>query len=229
MIMRKTGLGVLMAAGVAVFGLAPVASAATAGRAAVTATLGAHVRLSPATGPPASTVTVSGARFGASEAVDIYFDTTDEALVTTKARGAFSGITITVPASAAPGTHWITAVGRHSGQAAQAAFTVSTDWAQFNNGPSHRGDNTTENVLGPSNVSNLGLNWSYTTGGPVQAPPAVASGIVYAGSNDGKMYALNAATGRWCGPTPPAAASIPRPRWSTGSSTPPPRTATCMR
>jgi eukaryotic-like serine/threonine-protein kinase len=50
-------------------------------------------------------------------------------------------------------------------------------------------------MYSPSNVSNLGLNWSYTTGGPVQAPPAVASGTVYVGSNDGKVYALNATTG----------------------------------
>ena len=34
--------------------------------------------------------------------------------------------------------------------------------------------------------------WSYTTGGGVASSPAVAGGIVYAGSYDGKVYALDA-------------------------------------
>src|SRR5262245_19004094 len=53
--------------------------------------------LSPASGPPGSTVTVSGAGFKAFEAVDVYFDTTDEALASATATGNFSGITIGVP------------------------------------------------------------------------------------------------------------------------------------
>ena len=37
------------------------------------------------------------------------------------------------------------------------------------------------------------LRWTYTTGGSA-ASPAVAGGTVYVGSDDGKVYALNAAT-----------------------------------
>ncbi|HSP44498.1 MAG TPA: PQQ-binding-like beta-propeller repeat protein, partial [Chthoniobacterales bacterium] len=37
--------------------------------------------------------------------------------------------------------------------------------------------------------------WKRTTGGPAPCTPAVANGIVYAGSYDGKFYALNAQTG----------------------------------
>jgi hypothetical protein len=48
--------------------------------------------------------------FRASTAVDIYFDTTDMALAITSGTGAFSGIGIQVPASAVPGTHWVTGV-----------------------------------------------------------------------------------------------------------------------
>jgi outer membrane protein assembly factor BamB len=32
--------------------------------------------------------------------------------------------------------------------------------------------------------------WSYTTGGAVDSPPAVANGMVYVGSDDGKVYAF---------------------------------------
>jgi outer membrane protein assembly factor BamB len=37
--------------------------------------------------------------------------------------------------------------------------------------------------------------WSYTTGGAVTSSPAVANGVVYIGSGDNKLYALNASTG----------------------------------
>ena len=78
----------------------------------VTVAATAHVRLSPGSGEPSSTVTVSGSGFGALEAVDVYFDTTDEALTVTSATGAFHGVKVSVPASAVPGTHWVTAAGR---------------------------------------------------------------------------------------------------------------------
>jgi hypothetical protein len=39
-------------------------------------------------------------------------------------------------------------------------------------------------------------SWIYTTGGEVESGPAVAAGVVYAGSDDRKLYALDAATGK---------------------------------
>jgi len=39
------------------------------------------------------------------------------------------------------------------------------------------------------------LLWKYTTGGSVQSSPAVVDGIVYIGSNDRNLYALDAETG----------------------------------
>ena len=156
------------------------------------------VKLSPRTGPPTSTVRVSGSGFGAYRAVDIYFDTTDEALAATNDNGAFSGIRIRVPASAVPGTHYITAVQRHSGRAAQARFLVNTNWAQDRYSASRSGLNPYENVLSPSNVSGLGLDWwRVATGSPVdfRSSPAVVNGVVYVGYMNGKVHALNAATG----------------------------------
>ena len=37
--------------------------------------------------------------------------------------------------------------------------------------------------------------WNYTTGGFVNSSPAVVDGVVYIGSNDGNVYALNATKG----------------------------------
>jgi hypothetical protein len=121
--------------------------------------------LSPGTGPPTRRVTVSGAGFGAFEGVDVFFDTTDLALAGTTGTGNFGPITITVPAAAVPGTHWISAQGRHSGLFAQAPFTVATNWAQFRYSVKHKGANLFENVLSASNVAGIDLDWSFPTGG----------------------------------------------------------------
>ena len=37
--------------------------------------------------------------------------------------------------------------------------------------------------------------WSYRTGGYITSSPTVANGIVYVGSEDGSLYALDAASG----------------------------------
>ena len=154
------------------------------------------VAIAPGSGPPTTTVSVKGSGFGDQEAVDIYFDTRDRALAATNSKGSFKGIKISVPASATPGSHWVTLVGRRTGRAAQTRFVVRTDWAQFGFSPSHSHYNPFENVLRPSNVAGLGLAWSYTTSSPVYSSPAVAHGVVYVSPyHDGKVYALHASTG----------------------------------
>jgi outer membrane protein assembly factor BamB len=185
---------------------ATVPAAASTGRIAVTTpggtatstakfTVTPGIVLSAGSGHPGGTVTVSGAGFAAYEAVDVYLDATDEALASASGTGNFAGITLAVPSSAVPGTHYITAVGRHSGISAQAAYTVSTNWAQFRYSLRHKGANPFENVLSPATVAQIDQDWSYTTGGFVESSPAVAGGVVYVGSFDGNVYALSAATG----------------------------------
>ena len=53
--------------------------------------------------------------------------------------------------------------------------------------------------LGGVDLEKGGKLWSYKTGGIVAAPPTVADGRVYVGSDDGLLYALDAKTGelRW--------------------------------
>jgi len=73
------------------------------------------------------------------------------------------------------------------GETVQAA---DTDWwPMFHHDLGHTGTSTS---AGPTTNNTL---WTYTTGGSVDSSPAVAGGVVYVCSQDGEVYALNAATG----------------------------------
>src|SRR6516164_9790484 len=156
------------------------------------------ITLSPASNPPNTTTLVSGTGFSAGAEVDIYFDTADLALAVTDDTGSFASIALKVPATAVPGKHWVSGVDRSTGASAQTPFWVNTNWAQFHKRAFHDDHNFTENVLSPDNVGSLGLLWRYITGTgrQVHSSPAVANGMVYIGSDDNNVYALNASTGR---------------------------------
>jgi outer membrane protein assembly factor BamB len=151
------------------------------------------ITLSPISGPPTSTVEVSGSGFSPNASITIYFSATDEASATADGSGSFSNA-IQVPASALPGKRTVTAVPA-SGDKAQAIFTVYTDWRELGFSPARTAFNPYENVLNPSNVSGLSVQWSFPTGSNVNSSPAVVNGVVYVGSNDFNVYALNAGTG----------------------------------
>jgi outer membrane protein assembly factor BamB len=153
------------------------------------------VALSPNVNHPSSTVRVSGSGFGPGKGIDLYWDATDELLAVSDGTGAFANKSIPVPAAALPGTHWVTAVERDSGDAAQAAFTVRTDWVEHGFSEKGRRYNPWENVISPANASSLDVAWTFATGDVVESSPAVANGLVYIGSNDGYLYALDATTG----------------------------------
>jgi outer membrane protein assembly factor BamB len=157
---------------------------------------------SPVAGPPTVKVKVSGSGFSAYEAVDVYFDTEDLCLSATNGLGRFT-CTLQVPKEALPGSHWLSAVGRMSGLAAQKPFIVRVNWSQFHYGPRNRGYNPYENVLSSANVADLTEAWIYTTGSGIVSSPAVANGVVYVGSGDYNLYALDAITGvkKWSYPT----------------------------
>jgi hypothetical protein len=150
---------------------------------------------SPVASPPTVKVKVSGSGFSAYEAVDVYFDTEDLCLSKTNGSGAFT-CTLQVPREALPGSHWLSAVGRKSGLAVQQFFLVRVNWSQFHYGPQKRGYNPYENVISSGNVAGLKKAWSYTTGGPIWgSSPAVANGVVYVGSENRNLYALDEMTG----------------------------------
>ena len=74
-------------------------------------------------------------------------------------------------------------------QAATPATTVGGDWTQFHNDLIHSGYNAAETTISAPNVANLGVAWTATTGNGIDSSPAVANGVVYVGSKDGKLYA----------------------------------------
>ena len=159
-----------------------------------TVTLG--VSLTTTFGPPTTVVTVQGSGFGPNEGVDVFFDTSDVALFGTNANGNFGNVSVTVPASAVPGTHWISVEGRRTKTFAQASFLVRTDWPQRGFSKTRRGTNPYENVLSPTTVSGIDRDWAYATAGLVTSSPAVVNGVVYVGSTDSQVHAIDAATGR---------------------------------
>lgn len=151
---------------------------------------GVSVKDVPNLGRPGISTNVSGSGFGANEAVDIYFDTTDLLLDVTDDSGNFGADGLRVPVGAAPGTHWITAVGRHDGIAAHAVFTVRTNWAERGFEERSRRYNRSENTITAANVNRLDLDWTANTNGSVVSSAAY-NGTIYVGSTDGKLYAFS--------------------------------------
>jgi outer membrane protein assembly factor BamB len=72
----------------------------------------------------------------------------------------------------------------------RAVVAPGPDWPMFRHDQAHTGA-TTEIMT----TASLTLRWNYTTGYWVHSSPAVSGGIVYVGSLDGNVYALNASTG----------------------------------
>jgi outer membrane protein assembly factor BamB len=157
--------------------------------------------LAPNIAPPTSAITVNGTGFAASEVVDIYFDATDVALAISNGNGSFRGIPLTIPKNAHPGSHWITAVGRPRGDAAQHELTVDTDRAEKGFAPPGKRDNPYENVLSIGNVAALDTLWSYATRANIVSSPAVANDVVDVGSYDKNVYAIKSGLKLWSFPT----------------------------
>jgi outer membrane protein assembly factor BamB len=199
LISRRMTIGlallVVLAFSLTLPGMTGLAARATPARAPIT--------LSKVTGPPTTKVTVNGTGFGSSETVNATFDTTTTVgTTTTSSMGSFS-FGITIPSTALPGSHSIQASGQSSGLTASRIFLVNTNWSQFGYDQAHGRTNPYENVLLGTNVSRITLDWRYPTGSAIGSSPAVANGVVYIGSDDGKMYALDAMTGArlWSYPT----------------------------
>jgi outer membrane protein assembly factor BamB len=74
------------------------------------------------------------------------------------------------------------------------ASAASGDWPAYLH-DLQRTASGSDTILSPANADQLGLKWTFATGGPIASSPAVVGGTVYVGSWDGYEYALDAASG----------------------------------
>jgi serine/threonine protein kinase len=66
----------------------------------------------------------------------------------------------------------------------------------FGFNPQHTHANPYERILSPTTVSALTKKWTFPTRGSIESSsPAVVNGVVYIGSNDSNLYAIDAASG----------------------------------
>src|SRR5581483_1020920 len=157
---------------------------------------GAALTLSSPRAEAGASVTVSGAGWRPGEGVDVFFDTTDVALAIADQSGSIR-IDVTIPGSAPPGAHWLTALGRTSGYGAQNTVLVVSDWPMFRFGAAHTGANPFENTLSPGNAASLRLLWRTRLGtGGSDLTPASAGGVAFGVGPDGRVYALDGVTGQ---------------------------------
>jgi eukaryotic-like serine/threonine-protein kinase len=80
-----------------------------------------------------------------------------------------------------------------------AATMARADWTHFRFDPAHHGVNPNETILSPANVANLTVKWRTNIGGGCFASASVVDGKLYTadtGSANGKLHALDAATGQ---------------------------------
>lgn len=186
---RKASLFVLILVGVIGSALLPLLIV----RPSLAANADATLVPSTTAGPPTSRITLTGNGFAASETVQVTFDGILLRTAATMTDGSFS-LAVTIPSSALPGKHQIEASGQRSRITAEASFLVSTDWAYDGYDKQRTHDNPYENVINPTNVSHLTLDWQYQTSNTINTSPVEASGILYVTSSDEYLYALNAQT-----------------------------------
>ncbi|HZU67801.1 MAG TPA: PQQ-binding-like beta-propeller repeat protein [Ktedonobacteraceae bacterium] len=153
------------------------------------------ITLSPAYGPPTTKVTVKGTGFGSQEQIVITIDNEPAGKSKTNQQGDFTA-KITIPKNYGPGVTPVQATGQSSGLSAQANFFINTDWPSIGFDAQNSRDNIYENVLSPSDVQFLVLNWSYTQGIKDANATSEVNGVLYV-SGYGNLQALDAQTGKF--------------------------------
>jgi outer membrane protein assembly factor BamB len=151
----------------------------------------------PSTNSPGLNVTVNGTGYQVGETVQLYWDSTSNSPLATTTVDTQGNIqqTVTFPGNATPQAHNIIGVGQTSGLSFTAPVTVNTNWADFGFGLAHHRENTSENILGTSNVANLVLKWTAPTASGLRDSPVYANGIVYIATMDGHLNAYDAGSG----------------------------------
>jgi outer membrane protein assembly factor BamB len=173
-------------------GAISVTTGGVTGTSSAAFTVTPSLSLSQTIGHESLAITVTGAGFAPYNAVDLYFDITDEALAVSNNLGVVS-IQFQIPATAQPGGHWITLVDRGNDIAAQHAFTVSSNWAMQGWGPTNAGFNPFENTLTTGNVGQLDAFWTKPDGLYGNSSPLIeVNGSIYTGNVLGQILNYSA-------------------------------------
>ncbi|WP_139558545.1 outer membrane protein assembly factor BamB family protein [Methylotetracoccus oryzae] len=163
----------------------------------LTGTAQAWVTVEPPVAPPAGTVTVTGSHFRPDSPVEVFLRW-KRCSVTADAKGQFA-CAFKVPKSLEPGARSIWTVNRANGRWIRTPFTVGdavAEWPQYRYSPERAGASPNETVLNPSNVADLSLRWTFSTGSLVHNSVSLAGGVAYFGSFDGYLYAVDGKTGQ---------------------------------
>ncbi len=91
------------------------------------------------------------------------------------------------------------------------ASFVAKNGIMFGFDAQHTNANPFEQILNPTTVGDLKEKWAYKTRGQIDSSPAVTGDVVYVGSADGNVYALDAVSGakKWAFRTGNNVASSP--------------------
>ena len=167
---------------------APAAAAAASG-----------IELSPASGPAGTVVRLTAGGFQPGEIVDVFLDERDLTAVAAGNRGRIARVQVEVPRGTDLGTHWFTALGRHSGTAAQISFDVSpsawTRWPQRGADGGRTGSQPSEHTLTTESVGTLASAWDVDAWGQ----PLVVGRTVIAWRSAGYETAELVAIDAWTG------------------------------
>ncbi len=85
---------------------------------------------------------------------------------------------------------------------------TSCAWPQFRGDAAHTGYQPRETTISTANVSTLTTAWTATPGNYIESSPAVANGVAFVGSDDGKLYAFDAAGVTGCSGVPKSCAPL---------------------
>jgi outer membrane protein assembly factor BamB len=153
----------------------------------------ASIRITPAEGPPGTTVRFSGRGYQALETVDIYEDTNLWTTAVADASGNVGPLPLKICTCFGPGTIKVKGVGESSALSAETPFVVRTNWPQFRMTPDHRAVNRFENLISVFGVDAMLELWTGPTNNFFSYSSAIAyRGTVYAGSGDTNLYAFDA-------------------------------------
>jgi outer membrane protein assembly factor BamB len=160
---------------------------------------------------PGASFNVSGNAFEAGETVVYTLQGTTVGSAQANPQGQVPSIPITIPLGDAFGLTNLTATGQASGDITTAPITITNLWTQSGYGSTHTAFEPNDKVFSHTLQVSKGYAapaWSFTSGAPIDAAPAVVAGSAYVGNDAGQLFAVDTISGAplWTFTSPTGAA-----------------------